>query len=85
MRGCTSRGPQERKGSKLYAPPMPDGVRNGGNVYAGYIDPRQSETYLSVRKILVHKMMPSEPTPSDGAIQEPSFSHVVNSVNESLD
>lgn len=64
---------------------MSDGVRNGGNVYAGYIDPRQSETYLSVRKILVHKMMPSEPTPSDGAIQEPSFSHVVNSVNESLD
>ena len=64
---------------------MSDGVRNGGSVFAGSVDPKQSETYLSVRKILVHKMMPANPPSIDDDERAPSFSTVLSGVNESLD
>ena len=64
---------------------MSDGVRNGGSVFAGAVDPKQSETYLSVRKILVHRMMPANPPTIDDDERTPSFSTVLSGVNESLD
>lgn len=63
---------------------MTDGVTVGGKHHASHVDPKQSATYLSVRKILVHRMMPPANAVDDND-KNPSFSTVLSGMNEGLD